>query len=320
MVEGARKLAGVAESGTVVTGGPDEPEVVAFGLEGGEIHVRAPDSTVGSEIASLFPDYRTEEPDTVACRDRIEVEVGEGGYRIRRPGRGISRPGSFGAGVASGDRSLGGPPRIAADLVEMLTISEGIVARGLLEAASHRVHLHAAGARVGDGAVLALGTRGAGKSSLALAWSVLGLPVLGDDVVFVDDDGRARPFRRLFKVDPGRLESHGIDPDSTPAWVEGSEEAWFDPRMAGGWSDGPVPVRAVVVLERGEGFTGSARLTPLGAAEALNDLLASVVWTGRSGEASLDPLLRLLDGCKAYRLSFASSARAAREVIELMKG
>ncbi|MFP3948802.1 MAG: hypothetical protein ACLFWG_08725 [Longimicrobiales bacterium] len=308
-----------------------EGETVVFGLAGGEVHVLTPDPTVAEVISSLFPDYRKEEPDVASCVHRIEVGYLEGSSDDGR------------------DRAYrihaGGSSSVTPDPIAMLTTVEGGIARGLLRAASARVHLHAAGVRVGNSALLALGTRGAGKSSLALAWSVMGLPVLGDDVVFVDEVGRADSFRRLFKVDPELLESHGIDPGTTPVWAEGAAEAWFDPRAAGGWSDGYVPVRAVVVLEgriaeerdpfRSGGGGGGSRegaagrrgespqpwsLASVEPAEALNDLLASVVWTGRSREASLDPLLALLDGCDAHRLSFASSARAARGLVELMNG
>lgn len=231
------------------------------------------------------------------------------------------------------------------DPIELLTILEGILARALLDTASQRVHLHAAGVRLDEEALLALGAGGAGKSSLALTWSVMGLPVLGDDVVLLDVDGRAESFRRLFKVDPIRLASHGIDPTSTPAWADGSEEAWFDPRTAGGWSTGPIPVRAVVVLDRRIGeesrggravpltkpdempeVTQAAQVAEVGEMgemvlleppRALNDLLASVVHTGLSEGESVDPLLALLDGCEAHRLSFASSAEAARRLVEM---
>jgi len=314
-------------------------ETVAFGLGEGEVHVHfsEPGSTEG--IGWLFPDYRKAEPDEGECRERIRVTPVDGGHRVRAPARLME--GRHSAAPTSGE----GPATVTArDPIELLTILEGILARALLETASERIHLHASGVRLDDEALLALGAGGAGKSSLALAWSVMGLPVLGDDVVLVDVDGRAESFRRLFKVDPTRLASHGIDPASTPAWADGSEEAWFDPGKAGGWSTGPIPVRGVVVLDRRSGeqsrggravsrtkpdetaevaqVTQVAEMPELALLEpprALNELLASVIGTGLSEGESVDPLLALLDGCDAHRLSFASSAEAARRLVEIFR-
>jgi hypothetical protein len=64
-----------------------------------------------------------------------------------------------------------------------------------------RVPLHASAVVIEDQAVLFAGSAGAGKSSLAAAFAILGYPVLSDDVVVMDDSGacvRAYPsYARL---------------------------------------------------------------------------------------------------------------------------
>lgn len=52
-----------------------------------------------------------------------------------------------------------------------------------------RVPLHASAVVIEDQAVLFAGAAGAGKSSLAAAFAILGYPVLSDDVVVMDDSG-----------------------------------------------------------------------------------------------------------------------------------
>lgn len=308
---------------------------------GGVVHVRTPDPETAVLVGNLFPDYRCRAPAGSETDLHLEIRKdGRGAYRIRGPSRfllpTLHAPGSgtlAGAVQASAVRRtpLGGgfttDEILAGGVTEMLTAVEAALARALLEMADGHVHLHAAAVRVGGAALVALGPGGAGKSSLALAWSTMGLPVLGDDVVPVDVDGRAESFRRFFKVDPERLRAHGIDPASTPAWVEGAGEAWFDPRTVGGrWSEGATNVERMVFLQRtspekeGSRSDEPERLVPMDSARALNTLLGSVVSTGRTGRGSVDPLLRLLDGCRAYRLSFASSESTSRDLVALLKG
>jgi hypothetical protein len=52
-----------------------------------------------------------------------------------------------------------------------------------------RVPLHASAVVIEDQAILFAGAGGAGKSSLAAAFAILGYPVLSDDVVVIDDAG-----------------------------------------------------------------------------------------------------------------------------------
>lgn len=275
------------------------PDASAF-----PVRVRVPDGGWLSVVRGLFPPDRlsvevggADGPSGEPGARELVLESDEGGYRLRA-GPGI-------AGEPPGEPFQ--DPGAAVSALELA------LTRTLLEAHADRVHLHAAGARLGPTGVLALGTAGAGKSSLALAWSRSGRPLLGDDVVLVDEEGAARAFPRLMKVDAERLAAHGIRPEATHAWVPGWEEAWVDPREGGGWCLQPCPVGLVVLLDRDErGDGGGFRAVEMDGVVALKALLDSALPGGLEGADAVEPLGRLLDGCRCLRLSYRSSREAAR--------
>lgn len=269
--------------------------------EGGEtpaVQVEAPRSLVPA-IRDLFPRYVLDGGGNRADASRAAPRL-----RIVRDGDGWLLSGC-----------VGGPGRERhRDRIELLCRVELAVTRALLREGAHRTHLHAGGAVLPDGAVLVFGPANAGKSSVTLAWSVAGHPVLGDDLLLVDGDGRARPFHRLMKVDRTRLRAHGIDPRRTPHFAEEYRQAWFDPESAGGWWDGPVrPVLlAFLRRERGPG----PRMETVQPADALNALLGAVLPTGRPAGESLDALHAMLDRAPAVRISYRSSDRIASVLAE----
>ena len=73
-----------------------------------------------------------------------------------------------------------------------------------------RVPLHASAVVIEDQAVLFAGDAGAGKSSLAAAFAILGYPILSDDVVVMDDSGdgvRAHPSHPRLSIWPDAASS-----------------------------------------------------------------------------------------------------------------
>jgi hypothetical protein len=211
-----------------------------------------------------------------------------------------------------------GTPKGAATCGDAAAACEAVewaVAEALLQATADRVHLHAGGAVVGDAALLVLGRGGAGKSSITFAWHRTGLPVLGDDVVLVERDGRASPFPRLFKLHPGVLEGAGIPPASTPCWRHGAAEAWYDPGPEG-WASSSVRVGLVAVARRTGGST--PRLRDLPASAGLAALLESALPSGRAGAAAFAALHAVAGGGRAVEIEFADSARAAATLRALL--
>lgn len=281
--------------------------IVRFGLDGQGLAVEVPDPELARRVARLFPDYVVADADDAtgsapdAPPPRLVVRRADEGWRLE------------------GDESLveGGGPGEGEALLELLSRLEVALARGLLALGQGLTHLHAAGAALPGGGVLALGPAGAGKSSLALAWAVAGRPLLGDDVVLVDPEGRCRAFRRLVKVSTARLEAHGLGPDEEVFAAEGYEEAWIDPRDAGGWCREPISPAVVAFLRRG--WEGEPRVEAVEPARALRLLLGSIFDTGATPAASVDRLARVLDRARAVRLFYRSSAEAAERLAGLAR-
>ncbi|NIP58871.1 MAG: hypothetical protein GWM92_03445, partial [Gemmatimonadetes bacterium] len=267
--------------------------IVSFGLGEGRLAIRVPDADLAAAVAGLFPDYHREGAVEDGPAVRLEARRTRDGYGLR------------------GDPPLlGGEGEVTVGTrIELLTWIEAALARGLLRLRSGLTHLHAAGASLSGGGVLALGPADAGKSSLALAWSARGRPLLGDDVVLLEAEGVALPFRRLLRVDPERLLEHGVDPRTTPHWSDAYDRAWFDPRRAGGWCDAAVRPSLVVFLDRRR--DAPVRIEEVEPAEALALTLSGVLSTGASPAASVDPIRRLLEGARAVRARYGASARAA---------
>ncbi|HSR42822.1 MAG TPA: hypothetical protein VLL48_11635, partial [Longimicrobiales bacterium] len=143
--------------------------IVAFGLGDGRLAVRVPDADLGRAVEGLYPDYRLE------GEGECEGE-GRGGGRGEAEGappvRLEARRTRDGFVLRGDPVLLGEEEEVAVETrVDLLTWTEEALARGFLALRSGLTHLHAAGASLPGGAVLALGPPDAGKSSLALAWS-----------------------------------------------------------------------------------------------------------------------------------------------------
>jgi len=192
---------------------------------------------------------------------------------------------------------------------------EHAVTLALLESCRHLTHLHAAGAVVGGGAVIALGGSGAGKSSLALAWTLAGHPALGDDIVLLDGGGLVRPFPRHFKLDPEVLRCSGVDPECTPFWNPATREAWFTPAGASGWA-GPTSIALVLLCRRsaGERFA----IDRLSRLEGVNAMLHSVLDSGLDAAGSVQSIVDATTDAEVLEVRFASSREAAQAIAALL--
>ena len=117
----------------------------------------------------------------------MSCEITVEGSRLRLVGADFS--GEADADVGTGACSV--PPRLigdaesfAAELFDTLLL--------FLLARSGRTPMHAAGFLLGKTAMLLAGPSGSGKSTLALAGAARGLPILSDDMVFVELEPRLR--------------------------------------------------------------------------------------------------------------------------------
>ncbi len=194
---------------------------------------------------------------------------------------------------------------------DLLSDVELILTRRLLERLPELVQLHAAGALVEGRAVVAMGESGAGKSSLALAWSVAGLPLLGDDTLLVDEGGCLLGVQRLVKAHRDVLRLHGVRPRDTVAPQRGSAELWWDPRRGGGWAAEPTRPVLVARVHYVEG--AALELKPLPAGEGLRALLDHATRSAAAGEP-LDRLIAMVEAAELVDVRFGSSVQAAAEL------
>jgi len=246
------------------------------------------DTGLVEPVRALFPDYESEaDAPATAGSVRLAVE---------------SRGDGFAVIDALGARTE------CATLTDLLSTCEFALTQAFLAGCGAYAQLHASGAVVGAGAVLALGRAGAGKSSLAVSWHRMGYPALGDDIVLLDGGGWAHPFKRLYEVDAATLERLGVDLAETCLWEPGSDEAWYDPRHGAGWGEAvPVSLVAVAAYRPGAELT----ITPLSRSAALNALVHSQMSGTRDRRDRLDALARVAEHAEAVEVTFGSAAEAA---------
>lgn len=262
---------------------------LAFRWEGGRCTVSAPPPVAGI-VGELFPSLAVGESPSDAAD--IVVEAAAGCWRVEAAGTTVCAT-----------------PAEAASAVEL-----GITRR-LLASDRRHAHLHACGAVTRRGAaIIALGPSGSGKSTLAYAWARMGRPLLGDDVLAVDAEGRARPFPRPLKVDAHHVAKAGERPECTPGWDPDDREVWVVPNPSDGWAAGSHPVAVVAVLEGPPG--AGLRLDPLPSGRLLRVLLDSLHPSGVQVPAGLDRLIALAGKAHAWRARFDDAAGLARALEE----
>ena len=269
---------------------------VQFLLEEAVVEVAVSDVVLARDVARLFPGARVLDSAEVTPRQRAREKVVTSG--------------------TDGFYFSDGETTTAFDSVsELMADVEFAVVTALLEQHSQYTHLHAAAAWTPSGAVMVTGQAGAGKSSSALAWSISGLPLFGDDVLRVGLDGLVAPFPRLLKVHPDRLAEFGLDTSDTLFWHPEDEEAWFDPNAAGGWMDHECEATLVAKIEYDGG--DDVRIAEVDEAEGLRILLDSVQTAGLTREKSVDGLIELLKGTRVVRVRYGSSREMARLLVEM---
>jgi hypothetical protein len=192
--------------------------------------------------------------------------------------------------------------------------------RALL-ASTRCLTLHAAVVAGRRGAAIVPAVSGAGKSTLAGACQQAGLLLVSDEAACLD------PYRDVLWPHPRPL---GLDASSRrllrlPAPEEGPAdgERATSPALLGGVApvDRSVVPVAVVIPDRRDG-SGGATVTPVGAAEALAELLASClntgagrVWTPERAWSRLTGLARTVPGS---RMVYGSPQHGAEALAALL--
>lgn len=259
--------------------------VAAFAIDDRVVRVRTPSAATATAMARLLPAYAVDS--TTLGFDAVHrLDFLNDSWLVTEPGGECAR---------------------FSTLIDAYDALEYLVACALLRAVPQCVHLHAAGVATDRGAVLALGGSGAGKSSMALHWSMAGRPVFGDDIVLLCEDGVAHPFRRLFDVHGDRLDEYedAVGPELAAL---SDEEAWFDPAIQSGWA-APAPVVrvAVVRFELGASFS----MKPMSRPDMLAALTASAMSTGLAASKAFDRLLVICHEAETLEVVFGNSRQAA---------
>ena len=152
------------------------------------------------------------------------------------------------------------------------------------------VPLHASAVVIDGNAVLFAGAAGAGKSSTAAAFAILGLPVLSDDVVtMIDDDGVviAHPASPRVSVWPDSAQGLFAS-RSLPAHSAVYSKHRVDLLECGyRFHERPAPVRAIFVLQDRSATAASPAMRVLTPGAALMSLV-----THTYGNYLLEPSMR----------------------------
>lgn len=103
-----------------------------------------------------------------------------------------------------------GRPEWSCERSHVVPVLRAELIDSILRCAQYEVALHAAAVAFGTGALLLVGSPGAGKTTLAIALASAGSEVISDDVVLIDQDGSATglPFPLTAKAPAWPLISH----------------------------------------------------------------------------------------------------------------
>ncbi len=255
--------------------------------------VRTPDEVTATSVRNLFPAYADYLGDERPAETSCVLSKESDGWAVTD---------------ALGGRTLFTSIHDAINAIEYaLTLT-------LLTALPEFLHLHASGAHGSDGAVLALGGSGAGKSSLATSWCATKMPVLGDDIVLIGPDGVVHPFKRLFGVHPHRLVDLGITQSPELAALSDPGESYFDPGPVSGWAM-PQRVKTLGIVQYRPG--ASLSMEPVNTGAALAALVASAMPSGSTAQQRFEGLARVAERAHAVRVTFGDSVQAAEMLASL---
>jgi hypothetical protein len=189
-----------------------------------------------------------------------------------------------------------------------------------LHVLAHRPDLaaiHAATVDTGNGLILLTGDSGAGKTTLALALTLVGCRVGGDDLALLEPrSGILTPLPRCAHLDRNSwrlLRQAGVRLPNRLARL-----GFVTPADLGTTEIGNAPVRHVVVVERGRSAVPSLR--SLSQAEALLALLPQTRWPAGSEGEKLTAVGRMVGGARCHRLTRGDLPTTLALVVAVLDG
>ena len=259
---------------------------VRFSIDGAVVEVEIDDPAEAERVAALFPTYVVELEDSEP-QALISVQTDADGGTVR-----------------SGDRIQRYEWKS-----DLLTVVEFAANQSLLATQAGYAHLHASGAVVDGGAVIAVGPSGSGKSNMAMAWHRAGYRLLGDDAVLLGNDRKVRSFARLIKLDVDRAGVFGIEVERTLAFDPTYGEIWYDPCDGAGWATNLVPLRTVAWVRWQQG--SRLRVRRLEPAESLNRMIGYLFKTGLEPAEAVPALARVASEAELLEVEFEDAVEAA---------
>ncbi|HWM94016.1 MAG TPA: hypothetical protein VN493_24875 [Thermoanaerobaculia bacterium] len=213
-------------------------------------------------------------------------------------------------------------PEQAPEEEDLWVLSHPLLSVPMMELLKRRglFAVHAAGASLGNRALVLAGTSGSGKSTLSLALARAGFGFLGDDTLFLVR--RPEGLRVLAYPDEVDLTEETVSffPEVEP-WLAPSPPGWrkrqIRAEQAFGapvvWESAP----AVLVFPRVSGRSRS-EVRPIDSGEALLELAPNVLLTEPgSSQAHLDALAELARASRCYRMETGSDLD---EAVRLLHG
>ena len=241
-------------------------------------------------ILRSFSLFQRPEPDSPRCC-RLRINRGSDGYELYKDER-------F-AGIFDDALAVYGALE---DEVETLLIKSG----------GEWVTVHAGCVSVGEGACLIAGKPEAGKTSTTFIMVEMGKDFLCEEMAPVDPSSRlVHPFPLALSVSRTFAQEYGSCRSVKKGRLEdmGQRFSQYVPHEAGKL---PLPLRMVILPDYNPGFTPD--MVSLSPGEALPDVLECCFPPNRSEEEYFDSVIRLLTGCKIFRL-FTNGIDATRDLV-----
>ncbi|PPQ28384.1 hypothetical protein CCR94_18080 [Rhodoblastus sphagnicola] len=201
---------------------------------------------------------------------------------------------------------------------ELAPLIKAVVTTGILERERDDIVFHAACLSHANGVLLASGAPGAGKTTLALHLEAHGFGYVSDDVTLIALDGSAKGVPFAPTVKSGAWEIVGaIAPELTRAPIhcrpDGKRVKYLPLRDVDSKS---CPVGWVIFLDRRR--RGAVKFRHVAAADAMRRIIeGSYSSQRRLSLAGFGALRRMLEGARAFELTYDSAAEAADAIARL---
>jgi hypothetical protein len=175
----------------------------------------------------------------------------------------------FGRYHTVGQREIRIQQFYGSDYLEFIQPIIGVLL-GYMSAARGRLVLHGNSIKIGEQVVILAGDKGRGKSTLAAELMMRGHSLVADDIsniVFKAAQPYTLPGRRGVKLWDSSIKNLGINPKKLSTLFENSPKKVLEDSTP--LSEGPIPLRAIVLLNFGDNIKLTQNLTGNGIIDLL---------------------------------------------------